>query len=169
MTRRRIRHNFGFFGSALLSLAFLSCGSVREACDFRIDRDTMERIEAILNEITEGRSVDVRKSDLRGDITIREREFDTDKPVDPDTGERPLVREIETNIHIEGADSVFSTDTVSRREDVSVTDRTDDKVKVDVESEVERRTSKWPVAVIFLSVFGILIAVIYLLRRINII
>lgn len=168
MTRRRIRHNFGFFGSALLSLAFLSCGSVREACDFRIDRDTMERIEAILNEITEGRSVDVRKSDLRGDITIREREFDTDKPVDPDTGERPLVREIETSIHIEGVDSVFSTDTVSRREDVSVTDRKDDKVKADVENEVEKRTSKWPMAIISLSVLGIVVSVIYVLHKLKI-
>ena len=156
-----------FFMFVCLSLTFLSCGSRKEVSDLRIDVDTMRRIEAIVNSLTEERTVDVRRSELNGDITIREIEFDTDKPIDPETGERPVIRETETNIRIENKDSVAVIDTLSRKDNVDISRSDNDDVVIDSEIEKEKKESMWPTTIAIIASLGILIAFIVILNKFN--
>lgn len=141
-----------------------SCGSKRVAKDLSIDYDSMTRIERMIDELISRRVVDVRRSDLSGDIFIRDREFDTDKPIDPSTGERPVSREVETNIRISGTDSSLVVDTSY----VHVSDNTDlfgdDDVTVEESEEKDRGGAAWPIAVVFVSIFGVFLVLFFVFR-----
>lgn len=144
-----------------------SCGSKRVAKDLSIDYDSMTRIERMIDKLISRRVVDVRRSDLSGDIFIRDREFDTDKPIDPSTGERPVSREVETNIRIAGTDSVLVMDTSH----VHVSDNTDlfgdDDVMVEESEEKDRGGAAWPIAVVFVCLLGIFIAILIGVSKLN--
>lgn len=144
-----------------------SCGSKRVAKDLSIDYDSMTRIERMIDELISRRVVDVRRSDLSGDIFIRDREFDTDKPIDPSTGERPVSREVETNIRISGTDSSLVVDTSY----VHVSDNTDlfgdDDVTVEDSEEKDRGGAAWPIAVVFVCLLGIFIAILIGVSKLN--
>ena len=162
-------------GRALLECLFFmciiiglpSCGSKRVAKDLSIDYDSMTRIERMIEELISRRVVDVRRSDLSGDIVIREREFDTDKPIDPATGERPVSREVETNIRIAGTDSVLVVDTSY----VHVSDNLDlvgDKeAAVEESEEKDRGGAAWSIAVVFVCLLGIFIAILIGVSKLN--
>lgn len=144
-----------------------SCGSKRVAKDLSVDYDSMTRIERMIEELISRRVVDVRRSDLSGDIVMREREFDTDKPIDPSTGERPVSREVETNIRIVGTDSVLVVDTsyvhVSDNLDL-VGDR---EAAVEESEEKDRGGAAWPIAVVFVCLLGIFIAILIGVSKLN--
>lgn len=144
-----------------------SCGSKRVAKDLSIGYDSMTRIERMIDELISRRVVDVRRSDLSGDIVIREREFDTDKPIDPSTGERPVLREVETNIRIAGTDSSLVVDTSY----VHVFDNTDlfgdDDVTVEDSEEKDRGGAAWPIAVVSVSIFGVFLVLFFVLRGVG--
>lgn len=145
-------------------LGLPSCGSKRVAKDLSIDYDSMTRIERMIDELISRRVVDVRRSDLSGDIVIHEREFDTDKPIDPSTGERPVSREVETNIRIAGTDSVLVVDTSY----VHVSDNLDlvgDKeAAVEESEEKDRGGAAWPIAVVSVSILGVFLVLFFVLR-----
>lgn len=144
-----------------------SCGSKRVAKDLSIDYDSMTRIERMIDELISRRVVDVRRSDLSGDIFIRDREFDTDKPIDPSTGERPVSREVETNIRIAGTDSVLFVDTSY----VHVSDNLDlaggEEAVVEESEENDRGGAAWPIAVVFVCLLGIFIAILIGVSKLN--
>lgn len=144
-----------------------SCGSKRVAKDLSIGYDSMTRIERMIDELISRRVVDVRRSDLSGDIVIREREFDTDKPIDPSTGERPVSREVETNIRIAGTDSVLVVDTSY----VHVSDNLDlaggKEAVVEESEEKDRGGAAWPIAVVFVCLLGIFIAILIGVSKLN--
>lgn len=144
-----------------------SCGSKRVAKDLSIGYDSMTRIERMIDELISRRVVDVRRSDLSGDIVIREREFDTDKPIDPSTGERPVSREVETNIRIAGTDSVLVVDTSY----VHVSDNLDlaggKETVVEESEEKDRVGAAWPIAVVFVCLLGAFIVILIGVSKLN--
>lgn len=144
-----------------------SCGSKRVAKDLSIGYDSMTRIERMIDELISRRVVDVRRSDLSGDIVIREREFDTDKPIDPSTGERPVSREVKTNIRISGTDSSLVVDTSY----VHVSDNTDlfgdDDVTVEDSEEKDRGGAAWPIAVVFICLLGMFVVILIGVSKLN--
>lgn len=144
-----------------------SCGSKRVAKDLSIGYDSMTRIERMIDELISRRVVDVRRSDLSGDIVIREREFDTDKPIDPSTGERPVLRDVETNIRIAGTDSVLVVD----NSHVHVSDNTDlfgdDDVTVEDSEEKDRGGAAWPIAVVFICLLGMFVVILIGVSKLN--
>ena len=127
----------------------------------------MTRIERMIDELISRRVVDVRRSDLSGDILIREREFDTDKPIEPSTGERPVSREVETNIRIAGTDSSLVVDTSY----VHLSDNTDlfgdDDIAVEDIEEKDRGGAAWPIAVVFVCLLGIFIVILIGVSKLN--
>lgn len=144
-----------------------SCGSKRVAKDLSIDYDSMTRIERMIDELISRRVVDVRRSDLSGDIFIREREFDTDKPIDPSTGERPVSREVETNIRIAGTDGSLVVDTSYVHVSDNVDLVGDDEVTVDESEEKDRGGAAWPIAVVFICLLGIFIVILIGISKLN--
>ena len=70
-----------------LSLFLSSCGSRRQVSETSIDSRLISRIETMIDEVMDRKIVEIKTSDLNADIVITEREFDTDKDVDPATGE----------------------------------------------------------------------------------
>ena len=144
-----------------------SCGSKRVAKDLSIGYDSMTRIERMIDELISRRVVDVRRSDLSGDIVIREREFDTDKPIDPSTGERPVSREVETNIRIAGTDSVLVMDTSY----VHVSDNLDldggKEAVVEESEEKDRGGAAWPIAVVFICLLGMFVVILIGVSKLN--
>ena len=141
-----------------------SCGSKRVAKDLSIGYDSMTRIERMIDELISRRVVDVRRSDLSGDIFIRDREFDTDKPIDPSTGERPVSREVETNIRISGTDSSLVVDTSYVHVSDNIDLAGDDDVTVDDSEEKDRGGAAWPIAVVSVSIFGVFLVLFFVLR-----
>lgn len=144
-----------------------SCGSKRVAKDLSIGYDSMTRIERMINELISRRVVDVRRSDLSGDIVIREREFDTDKPIDPSTGERPVLREVETNIRISGTDSMVVVDTAYVQSVDSLGSVINQDSDIESSEEMDKKSNAWPVSVIFISLLGIFVAILLLAAKIN--
>lgn len=127
----------------------------------------MTRIERMINELISRRVVDVRRSDLSGDIVIREREFDTDKPIDPSTGERPVLREVETNIRISGTDSMVVVDTAYVQSVDSLGSVINQDSDIESSEEMDKKSNAWPVSVIFISLLGIFVAILLLAAKIN--
>ena len=59
----------------------------------------------MIDEVMDRKIVEIKTSDLNADIVITEREFDTDKDVDPTTGERPVSSQTDPHIVIGRRDS----------------------------------------------------------------
>lgn len=148
-------------------LGLPSCGSKRVAKDLSIDYDSMTRIERMIDELISRRVVDVRRSDLSGDIVIREREFDTDKPIDPSTGERPVSREVETNIRIAGTDSVLVVDTSYVHVSGNLDLVGDKDATVEESEEKDRGGAAWPIAVVFICLLGMFVVFLIGVSKLN--
>lgn len=159
-----------FFGCLwLLSLAMSSCGSRRVAGDIAISEETRRNIREIVEDILERRTVEVRTSDLKGDIIITRREFDTSGEKDPSTGEYPTSSITDTRINISGRDTVIGVDTVSVKGDRDVVIEDDADTRIRDKTEVERKESSWPRAVMYICGTLCVFVVVYLLRRFKVI
>lgn len=152
----------------LSSLVATSCGSRKVTGDLRIDEETRRNIRQIVEEILERRTVEVRTSELNGDIVITRREFDTSGKRDSLTGEYPTSSITDTRIMVTGRDSVTNVDTVSVKERTDATVDSEADIEVRDKTVEERKESSWPKAIIALSVSFCLLVVVYILRKLNI-
>lgn len=151
-----------------LSLSLSSCGSRRQVSETSIDSRLISRIETMINEVIDRKVVEIKTSDLNADIVITERKFDTDKDVDPTTGERPVSSQTDTHIVIGRRDSTVTADSVGvnkKRNDIKDLDN-----KIDIKSKDvdDKKESKWPTVWIVCGILMILLVLVYILKRIKI-
>ena len=147
-----------------LSLSLSSCGSRRQVSETSIDSRLISRIETMIDEVMDRKIVEIKTSDLNADIVITEREFDTDKDVDPTTGERPVSSQTDTHIVIGRRDSTVTADSLGIDKTITGVKDIDIKHK-DVD---DKKESKWPIAVTSISVLLILLGLIYLLKKMKV-
>lgn len=134
----------------------------------RIDEETRRNIRQIVEEILERRTVEVRTSELNGDIVITRREFDTSGKRDSVTGEYPTSSITDTRITVTGRDSVTNVDTVSVKDRVDTTVDSEADIEVRDKTVEERKESSWPKAIIAVSIAFCVFGVIYFLRKIKV-
>lgn len=151
-----------------LSLFLSSCGSRRQVSETSIDSRLISRIETMIDEVMDRKIVEIKTSDLNANIVITEREFDTDKDVDPATGERPVSSQTDTHIVIGRRDSTVTADSlgVNRiRNDVGNLDNRIDIKSKDID---DKKESRWPIVWIVAGILMILLVLVYILKRVNV-
>lgn len=152
-----------------LSLFLSSCGSRRQVSDTSIDSRLISRIETMIDEAMDRRIVEIKTSDLNADIIITERKFDTDKDVDPATGERPVSSQTDTHIVIGRRDSTVTTDSLGVDKTITGIEDIDKKTDIEHKDVDDKKESRWPIAIIFISILGILVVLFVLLKRFGLI
>lgn len=152
-----------------LSLSLSSCGSRRQVSDTSIDNRLISRIETMIDEVMDRKIVEIKTSDLNADIVITEREFDTDKDVDPATGERPVSSQTDTHIVIGRRDSTVTTDSLGVDNTITGIEDIDKKTDIKHKDIDDKEESRWPMAIIFMSILGILVVLFVLLKRFGLI
>lgn len=152
-----------------LSLFLSSCGSRKQVSDTSIDNRLISRIEAMINEVIDRKVVEIKTSDLNADIIITERKFDTDKDVDPATGERPVSSVTDAHIVIGRRDSTVTTDSLGVDKTRNDIKNMDNKIDIKSKDVDDKDESKWPTAIIFISILGILVVLFVLLKRLGLI
>lgn len=152
-----------------LSLSLSSCGSRRQVSDTSIDSRLISRIETMIDEAMDRRIVEIKTSDLNADIVITEREFDTDKDVDPTTGERPVSSQTDTHIVIGRRDSTVTADSLGIDKTITGIEDIDKKTDIKHKDIDDKEESRWPMAIIFMSILGILVVLFVLLKRFGLI
>lgn len=152
-----------------LSLSLSSCGSRRQVSDTSIDNRLISRIETMIDEVMDRKIVEIRTSDLNTDIVITERKFDTDKDVDPATGERPVSSQTDTHIVIGRRDSTVTTDSLGVDKTITGIEDIDKKTDIKHKDIDDKEESRWPMAIIFMSILGILVVLFVLLKRFGLI
>lgn len=151
-----------------LSLSLSSCGSRRQVSETSIDSRLISRIETMIDEVMDRKIVEIKTSDLNADIVITERKFDTDKDVDPATGERPVSSQTDTHIVIGRRDSTVTADSLGidkTRNDIKNMDK---KTDIEHEDVDDKKESRWPIAITSISVLLILLVLIYLLKKMKV-
>lgn len=152
-----------------LSLFLSSCGSRRQVSETSIDSRLISRIETMIDEVMDRKIVEIRTSDLNADIVITERKFDTDKDVDPATGERPVSSQTDTHIVIGRRDSTVTADSLGIDKTRNDIKNMDNKIDIKSKDVDDKDESKWPTAIIFISILGILVVLFVLLKRLGLI
>lgn len=152
-----------------LSLSLSSCGSRRQVSETSIDSRLISRIETMIDEVMDRKIVEIKTSDLSADIVITEREFDTDKDVDPATGKRPVSSRTDTHIVIGRRDSTVTADSVGVNKTRNDIKDLDNKIDIKSKDVDDKEESRWPMAIIFMSILGILIVLFVLLKRFGLI
>lgn len=152
-----------------LSLSLSSCGSRRQVSDTSIDNRLISRIETMIDEVMDRKIVEIRTSDLNTDIVITERKFDTDKDVDPATGERPVSSQTDTHIVIGRRDSTVTADSLGIDKTITGIEDIDKKTDIKHKDIDDKEESRWPMAIIFMSILGILVVLFVLLKRFGLI
>lgn len=152
-----------------LSLFLSSCGSRRQVSDTSIDSRLISRIETMIDEVMDRRIVEIKTSDLNADIVITERKFDTGKDVDPATGERPVSSQTDTHIVIGRRDSTVTTDSLGVDKTITGIEDIDKKTDIEHKDVDDKKESRWPIAIIFISILGILVVLFVLLKRLRLI
>lgn len=152
-----------------LSLSLSSCGSRRQVSDTSIDNRLISRIETMIDEVMDRKIVEIKTSDLNADIVITEREFDTDKDVDPTTGERPVSSQTDTHIVIGRRDSTVTADSLGVDKTITGIEDIDKKTDIKHKDIDDKEESRWPMAIIFMSILGILVVLFVLLKRFGLI
>ena len=152
-----------------LSLSLSSCGSRRQVSDTSIDNRLISRIETMIDEVMDRKIVEIKTSDLSADIVITEREFDTDKDVDPATGERPVSSQTDAHIVIGRRDSTVTTDSLGVDKTITGIEDIDKKTDIKHKDIDDKEESRWPMAIIFMSILGILVVLFVLLKRFGLI
>lgn len=152
-----------------LSLSLSSCGSRRQVSEASIDSRLISRIETMIDEAMDRKIVEIKTSDLNADIVITERKFDTTKEVDPSTGERPVSSRTDTHIVIGRRDSTVTTDSVGVNKTRNDIKGLDNKIDIKSKDVDDKDESKWPTAIIFISILGILVVLFVLLKRFGLI
>lgn len=151
-----------------LSLSLSSCGSRRQVSETSIDSRLISRIETMINEVIDRRMVEIKTSDLNADIIITERKFDTDKDVDPATGERPVSSRTDTHIVIGRRDSTVTVDSVGVNKTRNDIKDLDNKIDIESKDVDDKKGSRWPIAWIVAGISMILLVLVYILNRIKI-
>lgn len=151
-----------------LSLSLSSCGSRRQVSETSIDSRLISRIETMINEVIDRRMVEIKTSDLNADIIITERKFDTDKDVDPATGERPVSSQTDTHIVIGRRDSTVTADSVGVNKTRNDIKDLDNKIDIKSKDVDDKKESRWPIAITSISVLLILLVLIYLLKKMKV-
>lgn len=151
-----------------LSLSLSSCGSRRQVSETSIDSRLISRIETMIDEVMNRKIVEIKTSDLNADIVITERKFDTDKDVDPTTGERPVSSQTDTHIVIGRRDSTVTADSVGVNKTRNDIKDLDNKIDIKSKDVDDKKESKWPIAVTSISVLLILLGLIYLLKKMKV-
>lgn len=123
----------------------------------------------MINEVIDRRMVEIKTSDLNADIIITERKFDTDKDVDPATGERPVSSQTDTHIVIGRRDSTVTADSLGIDKTITGIEDIDKKTDIEHEDVDDKEESRWPMAIIFMSILGILVVLFVLLKRFGLI
>lgn len=152
-----------------LSLSLPSCGSRRQVSEAYIDSRLTSRIETMIDEVIDRKVVEIKTSDLNADIVITERKFDTDKDVDPATGERPVSSQTDTHIVIGRRDSTVTADSIGVNKTMNDIKDLDNKIDIKSKDIDDKDESKWPTAIIFISILGILVILFVLLKRLGLI
>ena len=147
-----------------LSLFLSSCGSRRQVSEASIDSRLISRIETMIDEVMDRKIVEIKTSDLNADIVITERKFDTDKDVDPATGERPVSSQTDTHIVIGRRDSTVTADSVGVNKTRNDIKDLDNKIDIKSKDVDDKKESRWPIAITSISVLLILLVLIYLLK-----
>ena len=113
--------------------------------------------------------VEIKTSDLNADIVITERKFDTDKDIDPATGERPVSSVTDAHIVIGRRDSTVTTDSLGVDKTITGIEDIDKKTDIKHKDIDDKEESRWPMAIIFMSILGILVVLFVLLKRFGLI
>lgn len=151
-----------------LSLSLSSCGSRRQVSETSIDSRLISRIETMINEVIDRKVVEIKTSDLNADIVITERKFDTDKDVDPTTGERPVSSQTDAHIVIGRRDSTVTTDSLGVDKTITSIEDIDKKTDIKHKDIDDKEESRWPIAITSISVLLILLVLIYLLKKMKV-
>lgn len=151
-----------------LSLSLSSCGSRRQVSETSIDSRLISRIETMIDEVMDRKIVEIKTSDLNADIVITEREFDTDKDVDPTTGERPVSSQTDTHIVIGRRDSTVTADSLGVNKTRNDIKDLDNKVDIKSKDVDDKKESRWPIVWIVAGILMILLVLVYILKRIKI-
>lgn len=166
MMRLRISLRAIFCLGLLLSLS--SCGSRRQVSEASIDSRLISRIETMIDEVMDRKIVEIKTSDLNADIVITERKFDTDKDVDPATGERPVSSQTDTHIVIGRRDSTVTADSVGVNKTRNDIKDLDNKIDIKSKDVDDKKGSRWPIVWIVAGILMILLVLVYILKRIKI-
>lgn len=151
-----------------LSLSLSSCGSRRQVSETSIDSRLISRIETMIDEVMDRKIVEIKTSDLNADIVITEREFDTDKDVDPTTGERPVSSQTDTHIVIGRRDSTVTADSLGIDKTRNDIKDLDNKTNIKSKDVDDKKESRWPIVWIVAGILMILLVLVYILKRIKI-
>lgn len=151
-----------------LSLSLSSCGSRRQVSETSIDSRLISKIETMIDEVIDRRMVEIKTSDLNADIIITERKFDTDKDVDPTTGERPVSSQTDTHIVIGRRDSTVTADSLGIDKTITGIEDIDKKTDIEHKDVDDKKESRWPIAITSISVLLILLVLIYLLKKMKV-
>lgn len=151
-----------------LSLSLSSCGSRRQVSEASIDSRLISRIETMIDEVMDRKIVEIKTSDLNADIVITERKFDTDKDVDPATGELPVSSQTDTHIVIGRRDSTVTADSVGVNKTRNDIKDLDNKIDIKSKDVDDKKGSRWPIAWIVAGISMILLVLVYILNRIKI-
>lgn len=151
-----------------LSLFLSSCGSRRQVSDTSIDNRLISRIETMIDEVMDRKIVEIRTSDLNADIVITERKFDTDKDIDPATGERPVSSVTDAHIVIGRRDSTVTADSLGVNKTRNDIKDLDNKTNIKSKDVDDRKESRWPIVWIVAGILMILLVLVYILKKIKI-
>lgn len=151
-----------------LSLSLSSCGSRRQVSEASIDSRLISRIETMIDEVMDRKIIEIKTSDLNADIVITEREFDTDKDVDPTTGERPVSSQTDTHIVIGRRDSTVTADSLGVNKTRNDIKDLDNKTNIKSKDVDDRKESRWPIVWIVAGILMILLVLVYILKKIKV-
>lgn len=151
-----------------LSLSLSSCGSRRQVSETSIDSRLISRIETMIDEVMDRKIVEIKTSDLSADIVITEREFDTDKDVDPATGERPVSSQTDTHIVIGRRDSTVTADSLGVNRIRNDVGNLDNRIDIKFKDIDDKKESRWPMVWIVAGILMILLVLVYILKRVNV-
>lgn len=148
-----------------LSLSLSSCGSRRQVSETSIDSRLISRIETMIDEVMDRRIVELKTSDLNADIVITERKFDTDKDIDPATGERPVSSVTDAHIVIGRRDSTVTADSLGVNKTRNDIKDLDNKTNIKSKDVDDRKESRWPIVWIVAGILMILLVLVYILKK----
>ena len=151
-----------------LSLSLSSCGSRRQVSETSIDSRLISRIETMIDEVMDRKIVEIKTSDLNADIVITERKFDTDKDVDPATGERPVSSQTDTHIVIGRRDSTVTADSLGIDKTITGVKDIDKKTDIEHKDVDDKKESRWPIVWIVAGILMILLVLVYILKKIKV-
>ena len=119
----------------------------------------------MINEVIDRKMVEIKTSDLNADIVITERKFDTDKDIDPATGERPVSSVTDAHIVIGRRDSTVTADSLGVNKTRNDIKDLDNKTNIKSKDVDDRKESRWPIVWIVAGILMILLVLVYILKK----